>query len=163
LTTKYPSIPIPSADVPSIHQAVSAIRQTVSLLIVNQQSSSQEILAKAAQVFATTDHVNNALKSISLTPGPAGPQGPQGAQGTTGTADSTGPTPATSPPLANGQASAGFSASYARADHVHPKDTTTPVYGSLPPSALDDSAAASMGIPVGGVYRNGSIMMVRVS
>jgi|SoimicmetaTmtLPC_FD_contig_51_3431297_length_1127_multi_2_in_0_out_0_2 hypothetical protein len=32
---------------------------------------------------------------------------------------------------------------------------------TLPPNAANDAAAASAGVPVGGTYRNGSVMMVR--
>jgi hypothetical protein len=34
-------------------------------------------------------------------------------------------------------------------------------FTSLPVNALNDAAAATAGVPVGGVYRNGSILMVR--
>jgi hypothetical protein len=37
------------------------------------------------------------------------------------------------------------------------------VLGTLPTNAANDAAAASAGVPVGGVYRNGSIMMVRTA
>jgi len=36
------------------------------------------------------------------------------------------------------------------------------VLGKLPTNAASDAAAASAGVPVGGVYRNGSVLMVRV-
>ena len=36
-------------------------------------------------------------------------------------------------------------------------------FDALPGSFLNDAAAASAGVPVGGVYRNGSILMVRVA
>ena len=35
------------------------------------------------------------------------------------------------------------------------------IYGVLPTNAANDAAAASAGVPVGGVYRNGSALMVR--
>lgn len=41
---------------------------------------------------------------------------------------------------------------------------TTPIYfGTLPRNFANDAAAAAGGIPVGGVYRNGSALMVRVA
>jgi polygalacturonase len=36
-------------------------------------------------------------------------------------------------------------------------------FSPLPPIAANDAAAATAGVPVGGVYRNGSVMMVRVA
>jgi hypothetical protein len=33
---------------------------------------------------------------------------------------------------------------------------------ALPPDAVDDTAAAAAGVPLGGTYRNGSVLMVRV-
>jgi hypothetical protein len=37
------------------------------------------------------------------------------------------------------------------------------VFTSLPTNAANDAAAASAGVVVGGIYRNGSILMVRVT
>jgi len=34
-------------------------------------------------------------------------------------------------------------------------------FGVLPINAVDDAAAAAAAVPVGGVYRNGSVLMVR--
>lgn len=74
--------------------------------------------------------------------GPAGPQGPQGEKGDKGdsgdvptkTSELTNdsgfitaadvPSPSSSTPLMDNTAAAGSSADYARADHVHPKDTS---------------------------------------
>jgi hypothetical protein len=36
-------------------------------------------------------------------------------------------------------------------------------FGTLPPNAPDDASAASAGVPPKGVYRNGSVLMVRVA
>ena len=33
---------------------------------------------------------------------------------------------------------------------------------AIPPAAIDDAAAALAGVPLGGVYRSGSVLMVRV-
>lgn len=41
--------------------------------------------------------------------------------------------------------------------------TITKESGSLLANFVNDAAAASGGVPVGGLYRNGSILMVRVS
>jgi hypothetical protein len=80
---------------------------------------------------------------------------------------------ATSP----GIASAGTVASVSRGDHVHPFDNTrvsksgdamtgllslpSLLFTGLPVNAVNDAAAATAGIPIGGVYRNGSVLMVR--
>lgn len=37
------------------------------------------------------------------------------------------------------------------------------VFSVLPPNAANDVAAAAAGVPVRGVYRNGSVLMVRVT
>lgn len=76
-----------------------------------------------------------------------------------------------------GIASAGTLASVSRGDHVHPFDGTRVsksgdtmtgilalaglIFTGLPVNAANDAAAATAGVPVGGVYRNGSILMVR--
>jgi hypothetical protein len=80
---------------------------------------------------------------------------------------------ATSP----GIASAGTVASVSRGDHVHPFDNTrvskggdamtgsltlpSLLFTALPINAANDAAAATAGVPVRGVYRNGSVLMVR--
>jgi hypothetical protein len=57
-----------------------------------------------------------------------GPTGPTGAQGTGGTAGATGPTgagtPSSTTPLMDGTAAVGAGTTWARADHVHPSDTS---------------------------------------
>lgn len=34
---------------------------------------------------------------------------------------------------------------------------------NMPPDAVDDTAAAAAGVAIGGLYRNGSVVMVRVA
>jgi hypothetical protein len=34
---------------------------------------------------------------------------------------------------------------------------------NMPPDAANDAAAAAAGVPVGGLYKNGSVLMVRVA
>ena len=41
--------------------------------------------------------------------------------------------------------------------------TSTVNYGVLPANAANDAAAATAGVPVGGTYRNGSALQVRVA
>jgi hypothetical protein len=124
MATAYPSIPIPTRDLASLHQAFLAMRQTLSLLTVNQQAPSGATLSKAAQIFATTEHVSKAIKGISLMPGPPGPPGP----------------PGTAAPV-----------------HAIP-----PVFNVPLVDAPDDSTAAAAGVPIGGIYTNGSVLMVRI-
>lgn len=56
--------------------------------------------------------------------------------------------------------SAGVLASLAAADGAVQADA--PVLDPLPPDAPDDTAAAAAGVPVGGLYRDGSVLMIRV-
>jgi len=41
--------------------------------------------------------------------------------------------------------------------------TGSVILGKMPTNAATDAAAASAGVPIGGVYRNGSVLMVRVA
>ena len=127
MVTKYPSLPIPTADIPSLHNAALAMRQTISLLIVNQQVPSEPTLTKASQIFATNENIGRIVQNISAIPGPAGEAGKNG---------EVGPPGPPGPPLQT--------------------------FTILPVNAADDSAAAAAGIVVGGIYRNGSVLMVRV-
>lgn len=52
-------------------------------------------------------------------------------------------------------------ASLAAADRAVQADA--PVLDPLPPDAPDDASAALAGVPVGGIYRNGSILMLRTT
>ena len=128
MVTKYPSLPIPTADVPSLHNAALAMRQTISLLIVNQQAPSEPTLTKASQIFATTEGIGRIVQNISAIPGPVGEAGKNGVPGPPGPAG---------PPIQT--------------------------FFTLPVNATDDTAAAAAGVVPGGIYRNGSVLMVRVS
>jgi hypothetical protein len=48
-------------------------------------------------------------------------------------------------------------------DGVAEGTVLTDAYMGSRPSAADDAAAAGVGVPVGGAYRNGSVMMIRVA
>ena len=50
-TTPYPSIPLPTKDIESMHNAIMTMRQTIQLLIVNSQQSTGQTLSTGAQVF----------------------------------------------------------------------------------------------------------------
>lgn len=51
----------------------------------------------------------------------------------------------------------------ARADARVTAWAAAPILDPLPPDAVNDAAAATAGVPVKGIYRNGSILMVRVA
>ena len=67
----------------------------------------------------------------------------------------------------DGTGIASVNASVASAGNIHvqlkPAGTGSVMFGTLPANAANDAAAASAGVPVGGVYRNGSVLMVRVA
>ena len=92
MTTIYPSIPAPTQDIKSLHGAFMSARQTITLLTVNAQKPSDPTLTKASQIFATTDHVANAISQIGPgSPGPVGPPGADGKPGPAGTPGTQGP------------------------------------------------------------------------
>ena len=58
--------------------------------------------------------------------------------------------------VADGNASDGRTSTGVVATDILASPGTT-----LPPNALNDAAAQAAGVPVGGTYRNGSVLMVR--
>ena len=73
----YPSIPSPGNDMPSIRASLDAMRQTLTMVIMNAQNPSSNFApSSAAQVFVTQDQLK-ATGVVGAT-GPAGPQGPAG-------------------------------------------------------------------------------------
>lgn len=54
-TSIYPSIPVPTKDVESIHTTMMIMRQTLQLLIVNSQQPTDQAVTKGAQVFNRTE------------------------------------------------------------------------------------------------------------
>ena len=128
MVTKYPSLPVPTADIASLHNAALAMRQTISLLIVNQQAPSEPTLTRASQIFATTEGIGRIVQNISAIPGPPGEAGKNGVPGPAG-----------------------------------PPGPPIQTFFTLPVDAANDSAAAAAGVVVGGIYQNGSVLMVRVS
>jgi hypothetical protein len=139
----YPSIPAPGNDAPSQRATLDAVRQTLTMITMNAQNPNPNFTpSSAAQIFVTKDEL--AATGVMGSQGPAGPQGPPG------------------PGIAEA-----------------PNDTNTygrhaltwqpvllaaaPLLNPLPPNAANDAGAASAGVAVGGIYRNGSVLMVRVS
>lgn len=138
----YPSIPSPGNDAPSMRATLDAVRQTLTMITMNAQHPSPNFTpSSASQIFVTKDE----LKATGVV-GPQGPAGPQGEPG---------------PGIVEA-----------------PNDTNTygrhaltwqpvllaaaPVLNPLPVDAANDTAAAAAGVPIGGVYKNGSQLMVRV-
>lgn len=181
----YPSIPAPGTDAASLRATVDAMRQTLTMITLNAQTPNPNFTpSSSAQVFVT----RNELQSLSLVgqtgqQGPPGEQGPQGPPGVSGLPDAPNdgtlwarknelwspvPVVTTSLPLMDGTAAIGSSGDWADGDHVHPTDTSrlaadSPVFNTLPSNFANDAAAATGGIPLKGVYRNGSVLMVRVT
>jgi hypothetical protein len=139
----YPSIPSPGNDPASQRATLDAVRQTLTMITMNAQNPNPNFApSTAAQVFVTKDELK--ATGVVGSQGPAGPQGPPG------------------PGIAEA-----------------PNDTNTygrhaltwqpvllaaaPLLNPLPVNALNDAAAATAGVVVGGVYRNGSVLMVRVA
>jgi hypothetical protein len=161
----YPSIPAPGNDMPSINATLGAMRQSLNMLILNAQNPNPNFSPSAAsQVFVTYDQLQK--MGVQGQPGPQGAKGDQGLPGPPGTSGGTPVPPSSQPPLMDGIASPGSSGAYAHGDHVHPTDTsllaaTSPVFTVLPIDAANDAAAATAGVPLRGVYRNGSVLMIR--
>ena len=131
----YPSIPSPGNDAASQRATLDAMRQSLTMMIMNAQAPNPNFSPSASsQVFVTYD----ALKKMNVS-GVQGAPGQKGDQGLTGPAGQPG---------APGPPGADFG--------------SVPVFTPLPPNAANDAAAATAGVPVNGVYRNGSILMVRV-
>jgi hypothetical protein len=140
----YPSIPMPGLTLNTLAPAVEALRQTVNLIILNGLSPNPGYTpSETAQVFVTYA----ALTKIGVV-GPRGPQGPPGAPGTPGIGEA--------PNDVN---------TYGRHNLNWTQVLTAlnPVLSALPVNAASDTAAAIAGVPVNGIYRNGSVLMVRVT
>lgn len=73
----YPSIPAPGNDQASMRATLDAMRQTLTMVIMNaQQPSPNYTPSSAAQVFVTKDELK--ASGVVGAQGPAGPQGPPG-------------------------------------------------------------------------------------
>ena len=145
MVTKYPSLPIPTADISSLYNAALAMRQTISLLIVNQQVPSEPTLTKASQIFATNENIGKIVQNISAIAGPPGPPGKDAPQ------DAITDAPVNS--ILYGRMNRNWA-------QITPPNITG--WASLT-DATDDTTAASAGVAVGSLYRNGSVLMVRIS
>lgn len=141
--TIYPSIPAPGNDAPSMRATLDAMRQTLTMITMNAQAPSPNFTpSTASQIFVTKEDLK--ASGVVGAQGPAGPQGPPG------------PGIAEAPNDVN---------TYGRhALTWQPVvSASNPVFNPLPPQFTNDAAAASGGVPIGGAYLNGSVLMVRVS
>jgi hypothetical protein len=139
----YPSIPAPGQDMPSIRATLDAVRQTLTMITMNAQNPNPNFApSSAAQIFVTKDELKTT--GVVGSQGPAGPQGPPG------------PGIAEAPNDTNTYGRHGLTWQPVLL-------SAAPVLNPLPVNATDDTAAASAGVVVGGVYRNGSVLMVRVT
>jgi hypothetical protein len=139
----YPSIPAPGSDSASLLATVAALRQTVTLVIMNAQNPNPNYSPSAAsQVFAT--------KADLAASGVVGPTGATGAPGPPG------PGIAEAPSDIN---------TYGRQALTWQPVLAAQgaVFITLPVNATNDANAATAGVVVGGIYRNGSQLMVRVA
>lgn len=139
----YPSIPAPGTTSESIRATLDAMRQSMTMIIMNAQNPNPNFSpSTASQIFVTKDE----LKSTGVVgaQGPAGPQGPPG------------PGIAEAPNDANTYGRHGLTWQPVLL-------AAGPVLNPLPVDAANDAAAASAGVPVGGIYKTGSQLMVRVS
>lgn len=141
--TIYPSIPAPGNDSASLRATVDAMRQTLTMVIMNAQNPNPNFTpSSASQIFVTQDQ----LKATGVV-GPSGPAGPQGPPG---------------PGIAEAPNDTNIYGRRALAWQPV-LSATNAVFSSLPVNAVNDAAAATAGVVVGGVYRNGSVLMVRVT
>ena len=139
----YPSIPSPGNDPGTQRATLDALRQSMTMLIMNAQNPNPNFSPSAAsQTFVTHDELK--ASGVVGAQGPSGPQGPPG------------PGIAEAPTDVN---------TYGRKAL-----TWQPVlaaqnaqFVALPVNAVDDAAAATAGVPLRGIYRNGSQLMVRVA
>jgi hypothetical protein len=62
----YPSIPSPGNDASSMRASIDAMRQTMTMLIMNAQHPSPNFTpSSAAQVFVTKEELKNAISGVS--------------------------------------------------------------------------------------------------
>ena len=140
----YPSIPAPGNDAPSMRATLDAVRQTLTMITMNAQAPNPNFSpSTASQIFVTKEDLK--ASGVVGAQGPAGPQGPPG------------PGIAEAPNDVN---------TYGRHSLAWLPILTADAnaqFNTLPINAANDAAAATAGVAVGGIYRNGSVLMVRVT
>lgn len=140
----YPSIPSPGSDPASQRATLDAMRQTLTMITMNAQNPNPNFQpSTAAQIFVTQDQLKNT--GVVGAQGPAGPQGPPG------------------PGVAEAPNDTNTYGRHALTWQPVLIATNNARFATLPTDAANDAAAASAGVPVGGVYKNGSVLMVRVT
>ncbi len=145
----YPSIPAAGTDTASMRATVDAMRQTLTMMIMNAQNPNPNFAPSAAsQVFVTYDALNK--MKVTGTPGPKGDKGDQGLPGPAG--------PSGFPDApADGNIYGRYNSTWGMV-----LSATMAQFGVMPIDAANDAAAAAAGVPVMGIYKNGSQLMVRV-
>jgi hypothetical protein len=119
------------------------MRQTMTMIIMNAQKPSSTFQpSSSAQVFVTQDQLK--ASGVVGDTGPAGPQGPPG------------------PGIAEAPSDTNTYGRHAIAWLPVLTADNNAQFDTLPTNATNDAAAATAGVVVGGVYRNGSVLMVRV-
>ncbi len=161
----YPSIPAPGGDINSIRASLDAMRQTLTMVIMNAQNPNPTFTpSSAAQVFVTKEE----LKATGVV-GPAGPVGPQGVPGP-GIDEAPNDVSTYGRhalawqavlPTTGGTLTGALSGTALTLSGL--LTLASAKFSTLPTNAVDDTAAATAGVAVGGVYRNGSVLMVRVA
>jgi hypothetical protein len=117
------------------------MRQTLTMLIMNAQNPNPNFApSSASQIFVTHDELK-ATGVVGAT-GPAGPAGPPG------------PGIAEAPNDVNTYGRHGLTWQPVLL-------AASPIVNPLPPQAVDDTAAATAGVGIGGLYLNGSQAMIR--
>jgi hypothetical protein len=140
----YPSIPAPGNDMPSIRATLDALRQSMTMVTMNAQNPNPNFApSSAAQIFVTKDELK--ASGVVGAQGPTGPQGPPG------------------PGIAEAPNDTNTYGRHAQTWQPVLIATDNAEFVTLPVNAANDAAAATAGVPVGGVYRNGSVLMVRVA
>ena len=138
--TIYPSIPSPGNDAASQRATLDAMRQTLTMITMNAQNPNPNFApSSAAQIFVTKDELK--ASGVVGDQGPAGPQGPPG------------------PGIAEAPNDTNIYGRHA----ISWQPVLPAVFSPLPINAANDAAAATAGVGIGGVYRNGSVFMVRVT
>ena len=161
----YPSVPAPGNTPESMRASLDAMRQTLTMVIMNAQNPNPTFTpSSAAQVFVTKEELK--ATGVVGAPGQTGPQGPPGP----GIAEAPNDVSTygrhalgwiTVLPTIGGALTGPLSGTALTLSGL--LALASAKFSTLPTDAVDDTAAATAGVAVGGVYRNGSVLMVRVT
>ena len=139
----YPSIPAPGNTPQSQRATLDAMRQAMTMITMNAQAPNPNFApSTASQIFVTKAEL--ASTGVVGETGPAGPQGPPG------------------PGVAEAPSDTNTYGRHAIAWLPVLSADNNAQFDTLPINAANDAAAATAGVALGGIYRNGSVLMVRV-